>query len=137
MRRLTENLINGYAAGSAAEVHRNYASDLKETRMDRREMLIGLGLSPVLVSMLARTGLGQEGEGGEEKMVDYLFVQTSHAGSIRNGELRMTRIAPATLYFSDRPERLAGHVPTDAFVATGAPEGATVLKPSRRTPCCP
>ncbi len=85
--------------------------------MDRREMLIGLGLSPVLVSLLPRLSYAEDDKSADDKMVDYLFVQTASAGLLRGGELRLSRVAPATLFFSDRPERIAGHVPTEAFVA--------------------
>jgi hypothetical protein len=29
-----------------------------------------------------------------------------------NGQLTLNGIAPTTLYFSDRPDRITGHVPT-------------------------
>ncbi len=72
--------------------------------MDRREMLIGLGLSPVLVSLLPRLSYAQDDKSADDKMVDYLFVQTAADGLLRDGELRLSRVAPATLFFSDRPE---------------------------------
>ncbi len=77
--------------------------------MDRREMLIGLGLSPVLVSLLPRLSYAQDDKSADDKMVDYLFVQTAADGLLRDGELRLSRVAPATLFFSDRPERIAAY----------------------------
>ncbi len=48
--------------------------------------------------------------------VEYLFVQSGHAVFLKDGTLTLSGIHPLTLYFSDRPERIVGHVPTDAFV---------------------
>jgi hypothetical protein len=32
-----------------------------------------------------------------------------------NGHLNLNGIAPTTLYFSDRPQRITGHIPTEEF----------------------
>ena len=45
-----------------------------------------------------------------------MFVQTA-AGSESDGQsLTLRRITPSTLYFSDRPERVVGHMSTADFV---------------------
>ena len=49
--------------------------------------------------------------------VEYLFVQGARAGSLSDGVLRLGGVSPATIYFSDRPERIAGHLTTEEFVA--------------------
>jgi hypothetical protein len=48
--------------------------------------------------------------------IDALFVQP--ATGFRNEKERITLrgIAPATIYFSDRPQRIAGHIGNGAFV---------------------
>jgi len=53
---------------------------------------------------------------GEE--VQYLFVQTSHAISTKNDKLTLHGVNPSTLFFSDRPERIAGHGQTEEWVKT-------------------
>lgn len=104
-----------------------------QARMNRREVLIGLGLSPIVASLLPRSSYAAADKGEEDKTVDYLFVQTARGGSIQKGELVMKGVASATLFFSDRPERIAGHVPTEVFVdhwGTGGEESFEAEPPN-------
>lgn len=53
--------------------------------------------------------------GAEEAKLQLMFVQSS-AGSTADPDaqtLRLTDVTPQALYFSDRPERVAGHIPMD------------------------
>jgi len=52
----------------------------------------------------------------EADEIEALFVQTSHAMSFEDGRLTMHTMAPTTLFFSDRPDRVTGHVTTQEFV---------------------
>jgi hypothetical protein len=52
----------------------------------------------------------------EADEIEALFVQTSHAMSFEDGRLTMHTLAPTTLFFSDRPDRVTGHVTTQEFV---------------------
>jgi hypothetical protein len=36
--------------------------------------------------------------------------------SYENGKLTLEDLAPTTLFFSDRPDRVTGHIPTEEFV---------------------
>lgn len=49
--------------------------------------------------------------------VEYLFVQSGDSATLADGVLRIGGVSPSTIYFSDRPERIAGHVTTEVFVA--------------------
>lgn len=49
---------------------------------------------------------------------EFLFVQTADSATLADGVLVMGGINPATLYFTDRPDRMAGHLTTEEFVAT-------------------
>jgi hypothetical protein len=49
--------------------------------------------------------------------VEYLFVLTAESATLADGVLKMGGVNPATLYFSDRPDRIAGHQATEEFVA--------------------
>jgi hypothetical protein len=49
--------------------------------------------------------------------VDYLFVQNAEGVSLNAGVLTLKDVNTATIFFSDRPERIVGHTPTDEFVA--------------------
>jgi hypothetical protein len=45
-----------------------------------------------------------------------MFVQTAQGIDSTNGTLTLKGITPSTLYFSDRPQRLVGHMTTAQFV---------------------
>ena len=45
-----------------------------------------------------------------------MFVQTAQAIESADGTLTLRGITPSTLYFSDRPQRIVGHMTTDDFV---------------------
>jgi hypothetical protein len=46
-----------------------------------------------------------------------LFVQAAHGVSFADGRLTLRGVSPTTLFFSDRPKRIAGHVLTQRFLA--------------------
>lgn len=48
--------------------------------------------------------------------IEALFVQTSHSMSFDDGRLTLHTLAPTTLFFSDRPDRVTGHVTSQEFV---------------------
>lgn len=52
------------------------------------------------------------------KQADFLFVQTSRGMSFDKATSKLTLhdVSPITLFFSDRPERIAGNMKTTAFV---------------------
>jgi hypothetical protein len=56
--------------------------------------------------------------------IEYMFAQTAKGLSINmDGRITLNGVSASTLWFSDRPYRLTGHIPTDEFVA-GWGEGA-------------
>lgn len=52
----------------------------------------------------------------EADEIEALFVQTAHEVSYDDGKLTLHALAPTTLFFSDRPDRVTGHVTTNEFV---------------------
>ncbi len=56
--------------------------------------------------------------GGKQKVkkVDLLFVQNAKGVAFKNGKLVLRGVNPLTVCFADRPERMAGHMPTNKFV---------------------
>lgn len=92
----------------------------------KRNTLIALGIATIAVT-LACGGAPQnqtpevvevtEVSTPATDEVEYLFVQGAESGSIAGGVLRMGVVSPSTIYFSDRPERIAGHLTTEEFVA--------------------
>jgi hypothetical protein len=45
-----------------------------------------------------------------------MFVQTAQGATRDGGRLTLTGVTPSTLYFSDRPQRVVGHMATADFV---------------------
>ncbi len=50
------------------------------------------------------------------RKVDFLFVQTAEGFSHQNGRITLRGVNPLTISFSDRPDRIAGHMPTSKFI---------------------
>ena len=48
--------------------------------------------------------------------IEALFVQTAQSMAYDGGRLTLNGVAPTTLMFSDRPQRVTGHVPTEEFL---------------------
>lgn len=48
--------------------------------------------------------------------MDVLYVQNSKSVSLENGKLVLRGVNPKTICFTDRPARLAGHLPTKDFI---------------------
>ena len=51
-----------------------------------------------------------------DKKVQMLFVQSAQSAAISNGKLTLTGISPTTVFFSDRPKRIAGHLVTSEMI---------------------
>lgn len=73
----------------------------------RRDVLMGLAAAPMLMSS-ARLPAAEQPQ--------FLFVQNARHMRYANGELTLVDVNPVTVVFSDRPQRLAGHMLTEAFV---------------------
>jgi hypothetical protein len=63
-----------------------------------------------------------------ETNVEMLFVQSAKNASIADGKLTLTGVSPTTLFFSDRPERIAGHMATDEMVPLWSEGADSFLK---------
>jgi hypothetical protein len=51
--------------------------------------------------------------------IEYMFAQTATGMAVGDdGRITLTGASAATLFFSDRPYRLTGHIPTDEFVGS-------------------
>ena len=92
--------------------------------MQRRRLLFGLGISALMTPLLVKCGNPAKRAGGDgagdstdEQEASFLFVHSAGETSLSDGVLRMGGIGASTIYFSDRPERIAGQLPTDEFVA--------------------
>jgi hypothetical protein len=88
--------------------------------------LAGIAALPVL-SGCKSSGAGASTEpggasGGQEvsnmatQKAEFLFVQNARDVSFDNGIMTLHGVNPVTVCFTDRPERIAGHMPTSKIV---------------------
>lgn len=83
----------------------------------RRELLAGAILAPVALGLSDARAVEHHPKG--DKLDDgpqFLFVQSAEGVTFADGRLTLTGVSPVTVLFSDRPERLAGHMTTASFV---------------------
>lgn len=76
-------------------------------------------ISPALLALpLALAAIAPTAATAEEAKPQLMFVQTADKVEIDTAAqtLRLVDVGPQTLYFSDRPERIAGHIKMDAFM---------------------
>jgi hypothetical protein len=66
------------------------------------------------MASIAVAPLAAEDTAGQH--TEWLFVQNAQSVSLADGVLTLEGISPTTLYFSDRPERIAAHGLTAEFV---------------------
>jgi hypothetical protein len=74
----------------------------------RRNFIAAAALAAMAVQ--GRTAFAQE------KSADFLFVQNAKSMAYANGKLTLKGVSPVTVFFTDRPERIAGNMPTRDFV---------------------
>jgi hypothetical protein len=84
-------------------------------RRSRRDILRGGLTASVAIGIAAASAAeaaGPEGTG------EFLFVQTAEGLMYdgASGTLTLTGVAPQTLFFTDRPDRIAGTMTTERFV---------------------
>jgi hypothetical protein len=53
----------------------------------------------------------------DAEIIEEMFVQIARTVTSDQTTLTLQDISPSTLYFSDRPERVVGHMTTEQFVA--------------------
>jgi hypothetical protein len=77
----------------------------------RRAVLAGLASAPVLLTGATFTAAERTA-----REPQFLFVQSARRMRYAKGQLTLVDVSPITVVFSDRPERLAGHMLTNDFV---------------------
>jgi hypothetical protein len=73
-------------------------------------------VSTILAVELPRVGQAADPALDKEKKVQMLFVQTAKGATLLNGKLTLKGVSPMTVYFSDRPTRVAGHLATGEMI---------------------
>jgi hypothetical protein len=82
----------------------------------RRTLFIA---APALAATLAASELARaQNAPDSSKTADFLFVQTAKGMAFdkAGAKLTLVGVSPVTLFFADRPERIAGNMKTTAFV---------------------
>jgi hypothetical protein len=77
----------------------------------RRDLMLGLSLIPI--SLAARNISATDKADAKPQ---FLFVQSAEGMQYADGVLTLKGVNPITILFSDRPDRLAGHMSTDDFL---------------------
>jgi hypothetical protein len=74
--------------------------------------------APAGVAAMAIAGTAPPAGAEDPKTIDFLLVQTAKGMTFdaATNTLRLGGVSPVTLFFSDRPERIAGNMRTTAFV---------------------
>ena len=102
--------------GSTGYLIREYDAEAKEevTVITRRNFIAAALAVPALPLASATAQTAKE----QAKQADFLFVQTAKSMSFdkSTNKLALEGISSTTLFFSDRPERIAGNMKTTAFV---------------------
>jgi len=72
----------------------------------------------IAATALAAAGIMTDAFADDAEAVDYLLVQTAKALTFdkATNTLSLVGVSPITLFFADRPERIAGNMKTTAFV---------------------
>jgi hypothetical protein len=82
----------------------------------RRKFVVGAALA----ASAAASAKWKPAYGAEEapKMGEFLFVQSSKGMTFdkASNKLTLTGVSPVTVFFTDRPERIAGNMKTAAFI---------------------
>lgn len=90
-----------------------------------------LAVSVLVAVQIARIGLAANpalSALDKDKKVPMLFVQTATGATLVNGKLTLKGVSPMTVYFSDRPTRVAGHIATRELVPLWAEGKDSFLK---------
>ena len=83
---------------------------------------LGFLVVSILIGVqIARIGLAadpmvEKDKDKKDKKVQMLFVQTAKGAALVGGKLTLKGVSPMTVYFSDRPTRVAGHVATSEMI---------------------
>jgi len=80
----------------------------------KKSLLITAVLAMVIVAQIGLLPAASQAQ--QEQMPQFLFVQNAKSVAFEKGAITLKGISPTTLFFSDRPMRIAGHYTTEEFV---------------------
>ena len=83
----------------------------------RRELIAAAALAPLALGSKHAAAAEHHQKGHKDADApQFLFVQTAEGMTFADGRLTLKDVSPITVLFSDRPDRLAGHMTTANFV---------------------
>lgn len=91
--------------------------------MKGKAILISGFIAAAACSRTPQPEPAQPAEAEATEAVELLFVQNAAGVQFGEGTMTLTGVAPTTVYFSDRPNRIAGQVRLDSLLYTLAQEG--------------
>lgn len=92
-------------------------------RLTRSIALAGVALAALPFAARAQNGNGSAGGSriaitkDTTPKVQMLFVQSAKSAMLSNGKLTLMGVGATTVFFSDRPKRIAGHMATPEIVS--------------------
>ncbi|MEI6158531.1 MAG: hypothetical protein WCP77_01755 [Roseococcus sp.] len=86
--------------------------------MSSRRQIIATASALAALASTAQPGTALAQTAADSGMADFLFVQTARRMSFdaATSKLSLHEVSPVTLFFADRPDRIAGNMSTAAFV---------------------
>jgi len=84
--------------------------------ISRRALIAGAALAVPIAAALRPASATEKKESKGSEKAQFLFVQSARGVSYADDVLTLKGVNPVTILFSDRPERLAGHMTTESFV---------------------
>jgi hypothetical protein len=69
-----------------------------------------------LIAVVTSLGVGLNPASAAEDKVQLMFVQSAESFEADANTLRLVNTSPQTIYFSDRPVRVAGHITMPAYL---------------------
>ena len=86
---------------------------MKNLRKNRNGIICCIAL---IITILSCEKKQEQAKEETPKEVEFLLVQNADSVVLKNNQLRLKNIAPTTLYFSDRPDRIVGRITTQKYV---------------------
>src|SRR5881397_526864 len=88
----------------------------KQTMKTYRNLSILIALAGAFTFSVLHMGRAEEKKKSDESKIQLMFVQTAEDLKADGNTLRLVNVGQQTLYFSDRPVRVAGHLTMPAYM---------------------
>src|SRR5207247_4402491 len=88
----------------------------KQTMKPHRNLNKLIALAGALILSISLLGRAEETKKTAENKVQLMFVQTAEDLKADGNTLRLVNVGQQTLYFSDRPVRVPGHLTMPAYM---------------------